>query len=135
MRSTCSNRDTDCEWISYLTAIWKADKKQVRVCLDPQDLNKAVKLNHLNMPTLDVVLPKLKDAKIFSLLNAKDGFLHVKLTERGSYLTTFWSPYGRYRWLRLPFGLSSAPEECQRRLQTTLQSLDGVEVVADDVLV
>lgn len=50
-------------------------------------------------------------------------------------MTTFWSPSGRYRWLRLPFGLSSAPEEFQRRLQAALQGLDGVEVVADDVLV
>ena len=123
------------EWISNLTAVWKADKKQVRVCLDHRDLNRAVRRNHFNMPTLDDVLPKLKDAKIFSLLDAKDGFLHVKLTERSSYLTTFWSPKGRYRWVRLPFGLSSAPEEFQRRLQAALQGLDGVEVVADDVLV
>ena len=39
------------------------------------------------MPTLDDVLPKLKDAKIYSLLDAKDGLLHVKLNERSSYLT------------------------------------------------
>ena len=123
------------EWISNLSAVWKVDKKQVRICLDPRDLNRAVRWNHFNMPTLDDVLPKLKDAKIFSLLDAKDGFLHVKLTERSSYLTTFWSPDGRYRWVRLPFGLSSAPEEFQRRLQAALQGLDGVEVVADDVLV
>ena len=127
--------DQPTDWISNLTAVWKADKKQVRVCLDPQELNKAVKINHYNMPTLDDVLPQLAQAKTFSLLDAKDGFLQVKLSERSSYYTTFWGPQARYRWLRMPFGLSSAPEEFQRRLQETLHGLDGVSVVADDALV
>ena len=50
-------------------------------------------------------------------------------------MTTFWGPNGRYRWCRLPFGLSSAPEEFQRRLQNALHGIEGVAVVADDILV
>ena len=127
--------DVPTEWVSNITAVWKPDKKQVRICLDPRDLNKAIKRNHFYMPTIDDVLPKLKGAKIFSLLDAKDGFLQVKLTDRSSYLTTFWGPSGQFRWLRMPFGISSAPEEFQRRLQGALHGLSGVAVVADDVLV
>ena len=127
--------DVPTEWVSNITAVWKPDKKQVRICLDPRDLNKAIKRNHFYMPTIDDVLPKLKGAKIFSLLDAKDGFLQVKLTDRSSYLTTFWGPSGWFRWLRMPFGISSAPEEFQRRLQGALHGLSGVAVVADDVLV
>ena len=78
--------DTPTDWISNMTAVWKADKKQVRICLDPQDLNKAVKRNHFGMPTLDDVLPRLVGAKVFSILDAKDGFLHVKLSEESSFL-------------------------------------------------
>ena len=48
--------------IALLTAVWKADKTQVRVCLDPRDLNKAIRRNHLQMPTLDDVLPELTSA-------------------------------------------------------------------------
>eukprot|EP00731_Ephydatia_muelleri_P034422 Em0059g7a len=127
--------DTPTPWISNLTAVWKPDKVQVRVCLDPRDLNTAIKRNHFHMPTLDDVLPTLNKAKVFCLLDVKDGFMHIKLTERSSFLTTFWGPQGRYRWLRLPFGISSAPEEFQRRLQAALHGIDGVAVVADDVLV
>ena len=127
--------DKPTEWISNLTAVWKADKGQVRVCLDPRDLNKAIKRNHYNMPILEDVLPQLTEAKIFSLLDAKDGFLQVRLSERSSYYTTFWGPKARYRWLRMPFGISSAPEEFQRRLQAALHGLEGVSVVADDILV
>ena len=48
--------------IALLTAVWKADKTQVRVCPDPRDLNKAIRRNHLQMPTLDDVLPELTGA-------------------------------------------------------------------------
>ena len=51
--------------------------------------------------------------------------MHIRLSEHSSWLTTFWGPACRYRWLRLPFGISSAPEEFQRR----------VVVVADDILI
>ena len=61
--------DVPTEWVSNITAVWKPDKKQVRICLDPRDLNKAIRRNHFYMPTIDDVLPKLKGAKIFSLLD------------------------------------------------------------------
>ena len=67
--------DTPTEWISNLTAVWKDDKAQVRVCLDPRDLNIAIKRSHFQMPTMDDVLPLLGGAKIFSLLDVKDGFV------------------------------------------------------------
>ena len=72
---------------------------------------------------------------MFSLLDAKDGFLQVKLSETSSFLKTFWGAGHKYRWLRMPFGISSAPEGFQRRLQDALHGLEGVAVVADDTLV
>ena len=73
-----------------------------------------------------------QSCQIFSMLDAKDGFLQVRLNDQS---TTFWGPKGKYRWLRLPFGLSSAPEEFQRRLQAVLYEIDSVVVVADDILI
>ena len=58
----------------------------------------------------------------------------MKLDEDSSYLTTFNTPFGRYRWLRMPFGINSAPEEWQRRAHELAEGLEGVEVVADDFL-
>ena len=127
--------DQPTEWISNITTVWKHDKKSVRVCLDPRDLNKAIRRNHFYRPTIDDVLPQLKGARVFSLLDAKDGFLQVKLSESSSFLTTFWGAGHKYRWVRMPFGISSAPEEFQRRLQDALHGLEGVAVVADDALV
>jgi len=126
--------DTPTPWISNCLAVRKPNGS-VRVCLDPSDLNRAIRRNHYQLPVIEEVLPTLKDAKIFSLVDAKDGFLQVKLSEASSYLTSFWTPAGKFRWLRMPFGLSSSPEEFQRRLQQALEGLDGISTVADDILI
>lgn len=50
-------------------------------------------------------------------------------------LTTFWTPFRRYRWLRIPFGIATAPEEYQRRQHEIVEDLPGVEAIVDDLLV
>lgn len=132
-RGVIKKVDKPTTWISSMVTVVKPDK--LRICIDPKDLNKAIKRPKYQMPILDEVLPNLADAKIFSVLDAKDGFHQVKLDKSSSYLTTFWTPFGRYRYLRMPFGISSAPEEYQRRMHNILQGLHGVEVIADDILV
>ncbi|UYV66468.1 K02A2.6-like [Cordylochernes scorpioides] len=120
-------------WISNLVLVKKQNK--LRVCLDPRDLNKVIKRPHFQIPTIDEILPSLNNAKIFTVIDAKDGFWQVKLDSQSSDLTTFWTPFGRYKWLRMPFGISAAPEEFQRRLHEVIEGLEGVEVIADDILV
>ena len=68
-------------------------------------------------------------------MDAKDGFLQVELDKASSELTTFWTPYGRFRWLRMPFGISSAPEVFQRKLDACLEGLNTIQVIADDILI
>ena len=87
------------------------------------------------MPTLEELLPELSKARIFSSFDAKDGFYQVSLDEESSKLTTFWTPLGRYRYLRMPFGISLAPEVFESKLQECLADLPGVKVIRDDILV
>ena len=124
---------TPTPWISNIVVNKRPGK--LRVCIDPRDLNKAICRPKYQMPILDEILPALANAQLFSILAAKDGFHQVKLDEESSYLTTFWSPYGQYRYVRMPFGISSAPEEFQRRMHMICQDLPGVVVIADDILV
>ena len=107
-----------------MVAILKPNKLQL--CIDPRDLNKAIKRPKYHMPMLEEILPTLTKAKVFTVLDAKDGVHHVKLDDASSYLTTFWTPFGRYRYLCMLFGISSALEEFQRCMHTTLQGLSGV---------
>ena len=57
------------------------------------------------------------------------------LDESSSYLTTFNTPFGRYRWRHLPFGASSAPEVFQRKMHELVEGITAIEVVADDLII
>lgn len=124
---------TPTDWISSMVIVSKPEK--LRICIDPKDLNKAIKRPRYQILTIEEILPRMKNAKIFSVLEAKDGYYHIKLDEESSLLTTFWTPFGRYKWLRFPFGISSGSEEYQRRQHEILEELTGIEVIADDILV
>ena len=121
-------------WVSSLVIVKKPNGK-IRVCLDPRDLNRAIKRSHYPLPSIEEVSTRLSGAKGFSVLDAKCGFWQVKLDENSSYLTTMNTPFGRYRWLRMPFAINSAPEVWQQRMHELVEGLTGVEVIADDLLV
>ena len=121
-------------WISSMLAVPKKNGK-IRICLDPKDLNKAILRENYPIPTIEDIASRLHGAKVCSVLDAKNGFWHVKLDEESSYLTTSCTPFGRYRWCRMPFGVSSAPEVFQRRMHELIEGLSGTEVVADDFIV
>lgn len=86
------------------------------------------------IPTLEENIHHFHRAKIFSTFDIKDAFQTIKLTDESSFLTTMHTPWGRYRWTRLPFGISSAPEEFQRRLHDILCGMEGVINIADDII-
>jgi len=126
--------DTPTDWVSSMVVATRRNGK-IRLCIDPKPLNKALKRNRYPLPLLDDLLAKLTNAKVFSVVDAKNGFWHVQLDEESSLLTTFGTPWGRFRWTRMPFGISPAPEEFQRRLDNAFQDLDGVTPIFDDTLV
>jgi len=122
------------DWVSSLVVTEKPNGK-LRVCIDPQHLNKALKRSHYSVPVIEDILPELADVKVFSKADLKDGFLQIQLDQESSKLTTLQTPWGRYRYLRMPFGISSAPECFQRNLDQNLEGLEGIYKVADDILI
>ena len=84
---------------------------------------------------IDDILPDLGKARVFSKADLKDGFLQIELDDESSRLTTFQTPWGRHRWLRMPYGISPAPEYFQQKLDQNLQGLPGVFRIADDLLI
>ena len=129
------------DWCSNMTVVEriKSDGSiKTRLCLDPsQTINKAIVIPKFTVPTLDEILPALgtHKHKCFTIVDALDGFTQVPLCQQSSLVTTMHTPWGRYRWLRLPYGVSSAPEEFQMRMQEALDGLNGVGNIADDILV
>lgn len=72
---------------------------------------------------------------IFSILDEKDGYWQIKLDEPSSKLCTFNTPWGRFRFLRLPFGIKSASEVFQQKNCETFGDIPGVYIIADDMII
>ena len=126
--------DEPTDWVSNLVIAMK-ESVDLRLCLDPQQLNKALKRERYTLPVIDDVLPNLSRAKVFTKVDARNGYWHVQLDDESSNLTTFDTPFGRYRWRRLPFGVSVASEMFQKRLNQALDRLDGLLTVHDDKVI
>ena len=98
-------------------------------------LNQNVKREHHILPSVENTLAQLKDAHVFTKLDANSGFWQIPLTKESSMMTTFITPYGRYRFNLLPFGISSAPEQFQRRMSEILEGLTRLVCLMDDILI
>ena len=126
--------DKPTDWVHNLVITEKRDGR-MRVCLDPKPLNKAIKRERYEIPTPSDVQSRLSGMKIFTVIDMKDGYWHVKLSEESSYLCTFHTPWGRKRFLRMPFGISSASEVMQKRNEEAFSDIQGVNVIADDLII
>ena len=107
------------DWCSALVPVLKPSGK-VRICVDLQPLNRAVKREVHPMSSVQMSLAKLKNAQVMTKLDANSGFWQIPLDEESKLLTTFITPFGRYAFNRLPFGISSAPEIFQRTMPSIL---------------
>ena len=122
------------EWINSIVPVMKEDSS-LRMCLDPKDLNKAIERNQWYARTLDDIPPELAQSKYFTVKDATSGFWHVSLDFRSSLLTTFNTLWGKYRWLRMPFGLKVSGDVFQERLDRVIRLVPGVLGITDDIVI
>ena len=126
--------DEPTDWVSSITYVIKEDGS-LRICLDPRDINKALRRGQHHTPTIEELAHKFTGATIFSKLDAKSGYWAVPLDPESQILTTFNSPFGRYCFKRLPFGLKTSQDVFQHAMDEILQNLPGVVSIADDITV
>ena len=132
-KNVTSPLDRPTDWLSHLVCTSKKNG-ELRLCLDPEHLNKALKRKHYHLLVLLEMLPDIAPAKVFSTFDLRIGYWHVKVDGESSYMTTFDTPFGMYRWLRLPYGTTVSSEMFQRRLYQTIGDLKGILNIADYVL-
>ena len=129
-----SKVDTPTPWCAGMVVVPKKSGA-IRVCVDLKPLNESVLREVHPLPKVDDALAQLHDARVFTKLDANSGFWQIPLAERSKALTTFLTPFGRYHFNKLPFGISSAPELFQKRMSKILIGLEEVICSIDDVLV
>ena len=122
------------EWVSSLTYVTKQDGS-LRVCLDPRRLNQALLRPYHQIPTVEDLNHRFTGMKVFSKLDAKAGYWSAKLDPESKKLTTFQTPFGRYCFQRLPFGLSVSQDIFQLEIDRILEKCKGACGIADDIVI
>ena len=122
------------DWCAGMVVVPKQDG-MVRICVDLTKLNVSVRRERHILPSVEQTLAQIGGAKFFSKLDANSGYWQIELDLESAKLTTFITPFGRFCFNRLPFGITSAPEHFQRRLTEILGDLKGVICLVDDVLI
>ena len=125
-------------WINSFVLIEMRDNHgqvKLRICLDPTNLNKAVMRELYHFQTPNDIAHLLADACIPTVCNCKKGYWHQTLDETTSYLTTFNTKVGRYRFTVMPFGIMVAGDVFQQKLDECFGHIKNLIVIADDIMV
>lgn len=120
------------------TVLVKKKNGKVRLCIDYRVLNKITAKDNYPLPIIEEQIDALYGKRCFSLLDLKDGFHHVYMSEDSIKYTAFVTPFGQYEYLKMPFGLKNAPARFQRYVNDILSDLiksGNVIVYMDDFLI
>ena len=72
------------------------------------------------MPRVEDILAKLGKAKYFTTLDLRSGYHHIALDKQSIKKIAFCTPFGKYEYLKVPFGLAQAPSYFQKLMNKVL---------------
>ena len=125
------NEATD--WVHNLVLVRKPNGK-LRVCLDPRTINKALCFNIHNAKTFSELTSHIGKVMYVSKIDTNSGFWTLPMDPDSQLLTTFNMPWGRFCFLKMPFGLNQSQYFFQFWMDAYFGDLnEGTQVIADDV--
>lgn len=140
MREWCEAgviRPSTSDYASPIVLVRKKDGS-ARICVDFRRLNaKAVKVRY-PQPVIEEQIDKLQDARIYTVLDLKNGFFHVPIEEDSRKYTAFSVPGGHYEFTRMPFGYCNSPAYFVKYIHAVFRQLIMNEIVIvymDDIIV
>ena len=104
--------------------------KKVRICIDLRELNKQTA-----HPVFEDTMNVCGQSKVISKADLSSGYWHGQLDQASSLLIMSQTCFGRFKWLRFPFGTSVSSDIFQNRLLEAVKYLPGVIGIADDVAI
>jgi hypothetical protein len=119
----------------------KANGKK-RLCVDYRRLNAITKKDRYALPLANELMDRLQGAKIFTKLDLRGGYNHIRIKEGEEWKTAFGTRYGHYEYTVMPFGLCNAPASFMRMMNEILRPfldkfcicyLDDIMIYSKDV--
>ena len=108
---------------------------EVRVCLDPSNLNKAIIREHHKPMTVEEIAHELAGVTVYTKADALKAFLQIHLTHKASLLMTFNSHWGWLQFLWMPFGAKMSQDMFQLWMDAILEQCPGVIGIHDDMVI
>ena len=122
-------------WSSPVVPVRKPDGS-LRLCIDYRALNKITTPDPYPIPRIDDLIDELNDAKYLTKIDLNKGFLQIPVHPKDQPKTAFQTPWGKYEFTRMPFGLMNAPSTFQRSMNIVLQGNEQfANCYIDDIVV
>ena len=120
------------EWVHNIVNVSKKNG-EIRICLDPKNLNKYLIRSLHYTASWEDAKHTFANGQYFSTLDAKSGYWTKKLDGESQVMTAFNTPFKKYCFVRLPFGLSASSEIFSEQMDAALAGVPGTFPCADDV--
>ena len=130
-------RPSESEYSSPILLVNKKNGEK-RMCVDYRTLNKVLARDNYPLPLIEDQMDTLSNKRYFSLLDLKDGFHHVSVAKDSIKYTSFITPFDKFEYVKIPFGLKTAPSKFQRFINQVLSEVirsGDVVVYLDDILI
>ena len=131
-------RESNSHWASPTIVVPKPTrngKKEFRMCIDYRALNAQTVKDRYTIPSMRDLYRKLRGNKIFSNIDLRSGYHHIKIKEEDQHKTAFITDSGLYEWTRMTFGFCNGPAVFQRAMDKIFAGMDFVVIYLDDVII
>ena len=127
-------RNSHSSWLAPIIVVPKGDGGK-RLVIDYRALNKITRKFVWPMPKVEDIFSQLNGAKYFSTLALRAGYHHIGLTTDSIPKTAFTLPFGKYEYVKVPFGLAQAPAYFQELMTGVLKDLPFAIAYLDDIII
>ena len=94
---------------------WHSVQKKLRICLDPRNLNEALKQEPYYTCSIEEIIGKFHGITKFTIADFNKGYWMVELDPESRKYTMMALDIGRFQWMMLPMGSIVAQDVFQRK--------------------
>jgi len=128
-----------CPFSSPLVPV-KKKNGQIRWAVDYRQLNNISRKDHRPIPNVFERLSSLKATfrkplRYYGCLDLQDAFHNIPIAEDSKDKTSVITPFGLFRFLRMPFGLHGAPQAFAEMIRILEDRLEKADPLAQQILI